>query len=607
MSYSAEHSKVTTAAFRLTTVCVGAIVIALLLARFVGLDKDLPSFGISLYQANDEGSYSTLAIKFHNYGSFTNAGTGVEELTTSATFRANILGNAAQMLTLGVFGDNYYGLRMPYAIAGMATLALTMAAFRCCVTRYKMGKVGKWLSLAALLYMVCDFSILMMGRCVENSVLRALVTAAFMWIWFANEKHPLIRYFWLGLLGTASIFLVYFSNVHLLLLAAVMGAWELFRYIMKRDSGFPRYLAAWLGGFALGFVVSEAYYRIVWKSGCVENLLSSVGAFSNRLTTLTGGVGDDGLVMSWIKGFVTFWDSNLFFFGVVVGVVAFLSLGYLFVRALRTSDGNLVMVVGIVAVFILQCVLTNDWAERKSVSVMPAIAVATLLGLFFLYDREEREVVSARAMRWLAILTVLFAFGLVYSTARFRWNKGYFIDFDGTDTRVWAIATAIQLLACLVALGLLFHDTLSNNSRAVGSRVFRNCLTASVVLAFAAAIALNLFYSVKYVYLFDSYTERDARVAIGNIADGQYVGGPFSYGYSLYNDIMPVWNSNDYENGLVSSPSISYFCDYESGTYIARVNGDGEFYLIQSFPRASKAMGIDYPIAIYQRKDRLTN
>ena len=564
------------------------VFITFLLMRFINLDKDLPSFGISLYQANDEGSYSTMALKLQNYGSLTETNTENISLTTSSTFRANILGNLAQVLTLFLFGDNYYGLRLPYALAAVAVILITLHVIKKCVERYEMGKTGRYLLYGTAIYLVCDFSVLMMGRCVENSTLRALITAIFLWIWFANERRPIVRYFALGFLGTISIFLVYFSNIHLLLLAFILGGWELYKFIFKKDSGFPKYFAAWFCGFTLGILISELYYQIVWHSGCFENLFMSLGAFSERVVS-TSDAGNEEIIINWIKGFITFWDSNFFFFGIAIGIIVFISLAYLTVRALVREDTNLIAIVGIVLVFIVQCVLTNDWAERKSISILPAIVIIIILGLFFLTSDKERRAISPGLLRTFVILTTLFSLGLVYSTFRFRWNKGYFIDFEATDISIWKIMTLIQLLAGLIFLITIFRGTFCSETKDVKtSRCCSFIRRSSILIAIAAAISINIFFSFKYVYFYDSYTERDARIEIGTIANDQYVAGPFSYGYSLYNDIKPVWNSDYYLSGDMDNNEIQYFCDYEDGIYVKSMNSEEKYHLVQSFPRLQK-------------------
>ena len=139
------------------------------------------------------------------------------------------------------------------------------------------------------------------------------------------------------------------------------------------------------------------------------------------------------------KGFRYFWDSNFFFFGITIGIIFFISLLYLAVRAITREDSNLLVITGIVFAFLIQCTFTNDWAERKSISVLPAIVIIVVIGIFFLNSEQRRREIKPWLLRVLLILTAVFAAGLVYSTFRFRWNKGYFIDFEAIDITIWKI------------------------------------------------------------------------------------------------------------------------------------------------------------------------
>lgn len=97
-------------------------IFTLFFLRVIGLDKDLPNFGLTFYQAKDEGSYSAMSVLLYEYGSVDAAGN--MDIVVAHTFRANIIGNLLQFAAMKILGDNYYGFRIPYVLITLGTVLL---------------------------------------------------------------------------------------------------------------------------------------------------------------------------------------------------------------------------------------------------------------------------------------------------------------------------------------------------------------------------------------------------------------------------------------------------------------------------------------------------
>ena len=97
--------------------------------RGIDLEKDVPNLGLAMYQPIDEGAYSTVAINLTHYGDLHTTADGFE-LWTSPHFRSNALGNALQYISFQLFGNNFYGMRMPSVFCAISIFILLALSIR---------------------------------------------------------------------------------------------------------------------------------------------------------------------------------------------------------------------------------------------------------------------------------------------------------------------------------------------------------------------------------------------------------------------------------------------------------------------------------------------
>ena len=90
------------------------------------LESDLPPWGVIAYQPIDEGIYANLALNFINFDSINpnDYYAGQYEYLMQSHMICNVVGNFFTALSLLVFGDNYFGLRMGVVFIGYLILIL---------------------------------------------------------------------------------------------------------------------------------------------------------------------------------------------------------------------------------------------------------------------------------------------------------------------------------------------------------------------------------------------------------------------------------------------------------------------------------------------------
>lgn len=538
--------------------------------RLKNIDKDLPNYGISFYQSKDEGNYSQMAIMYNKYCSFHDDGNGTE-LTIHPTFRTNILGNLAQIFSLKIFGNNYFGFRLPYFIFSLLIFLFTFFALNYFKNKYNNNKSE--IVLLLFLIMLCmDFPVLVMSRCVENSSLRGLFLIASLLL-FIKTKKISYKYFFLGMLSIISVFEVYFSNVTLLLSSILLFVYIFF----KEPKKFIYKLSFFIFGCFVGFVFSEIYYRIVWESGCVFNFRHSIFAFSDRISS-SGNESIITFLKSFLMNSLNLFGSNMFFYNFVIGILFWVALVFNVVSLVKRYDEEETMIIMLQLAYIIQSVLTNDYAERKSIMIYPII----LINIYIFLNKKIKN--NNQIKKYEIIIAILGSAYILTASVYLRTQNGYFLDFDIQDKKILVIFTSMQIIVFIAFL--------------LNKKNFLKYFIISVIFV----CTTNAFFDAKYVYFYNSYSEKEAMIGIGNYAKDSYVGGLYSYSFSLYNDIKPLWNSESLLEEEILNGKVKLFCDYSSGPYFVEwMNPDGNYRLVQEWERALEASGEKYPIGLFER------
>ncbi|WP_122642467.1 glycosyltransferase family protein [Luxibacter massiliensis] len=561
-------------------ICIGMLFLLFSL-RIFNLDCDLPPFGISYYQSIDEGLYSKMAINLYKYDSLLN--TADFSLYTAPNYRANIIGNILQYISLKILGNNYYGFRIAYVIIAMLALFLIIKTVEEITKQYGISvKNSRFFILSIMIFVIADFSYLMMSRTVENSNIRVAILILSIYIFVkANTKY---RYFLLSFIGILSIFLVYYSHIVTIATASVLVLNSLFR---KNWEHSKKIIIQYLLGILLGIIIAELYYLLVWNTGAFSNLFKAIFDFSDRINTVQSA----GLLKKLVKGVFLFLNSNMFFYSFAFLFLSIVSIIFNIGYAIKKNDEIYLLINVIIILGFVQSVLTQDWMERKAIVFYPALIINIIL--FIINISKNRLVVNIKQSTK-KICYTLFCIALlinIYTMFRLHINYSYFYDFGKADILIVLISIAFQFV-CIVIFVYKYIFKKNYNGK-----LYYCIIMLSVVV-------INLFFSFKYVYLNDSYVSKKTMKEIGNIVGQDYIAGPYAYGFSLYNDCKMISNKNLQVKQLVDEGYVEYVLDYSTGPYYAnQILPEDMRELIYESPHSVKAFGWYNYIGLYKKID----
>lgn len=545
-----------------------AFIFAIFCLRLVNLDQDVAPWGVSLYQPTDEGPYAYLAINEKAYGTIRpEIVYHGQEIQTelSNNFITNVVGNGLNILGFSIFGNNYYGLRVPYVFIGLLNLVLFWRILRRLRIRYGAGKPWeRSLELAFLLWMAVDFSLFNASRIVEPTSVRLLFVQLAALVFISMPEDHTSRFLLLGIIVTFSCFLVYITNVFLYLATAMMILAALWGKD-RREAG--RELLFFALGSLLTFGIVECYYHFVWGTEAIQNTFSTIAAFSSNSSAEFTVNSTLSLPYVILLIYARIVSSNAFVYNLPL---LFASCA-LFVPTLRMirkeRDRELLFLLSIVLSFLCQTFVSADTITRKMIVVYPIIAALVFIAFVSGEARRlslcgTRGEITGQRDRTAFIQIVFWALGLfnvvlslAYRTMLYDWTEG---DFDKTTICILLIFQLLPVLAfgAIEAIGY-FKKSAPSPKRLHWRKMAACAMWALVCLS-------NVLLIGKYYWINPEFSERDAMVELAEQVDDRYVlGGGYQLGFTLYNTMKPIVNTPEETLNVARIMGDSLYFDYE--------------------------------------------
>ena len=122
----------------------------------------------------------------------------------------NFIGNIFIMIGLFVFGDNYFGFRIPIVITTLITFIIIYAIFIEIEKKYNFKNHN--LKIIFMFLLVSNFIIYNASRTVEPTIFRMLFVCLICYLFIKLSDKNKLRSFIIGLLTSISMFLVYITN-----------------------------------------------------------------------------------------------------------------------------------------------------------------------------------------------------------------------------------------------------------------------------------------------------------------------------------------------------------------------------------------------------------
>lgn len=545
------------------------IAVAVFLLRGINMDRDRPSFGISLYDTVDEGIYAELALDLYNTGGLNKGDYPLEDCGyTEPLMQTIVLNNALVYGLLHLIGDNYYALRLPMLIQGLAILLIV---FWYCIKRIREDReCSGWVKAATVItavLLLTDFHFLMASVTFESSITRGLFLLLIWLVLRKENTQTFWKFFWVSLLSVISIFFVYLTNVFLVIPGIALIVYTFIKRGKKK--GWQSFWGYGIGGI-IGMIPAELYYILVWDSEAVMKALQVVGAFTGASDQNFNGNYRislfDGFFQSAAKNLEHLFGAQNFFFNPLLPALFLFALGYLAVKMKKNYKPEHCFIVFCAVGFTVQTMLAADFAERKFIVLYPVL----ILALFELLSDMPTVIQWAKNRRWRFSGSVvscgIFSAICYLCSYDLRKNQSmYYVPYEEEAGFLWHFVTRMGLvvmillvIAGLLAMVFILIPRLCHFHRKVKQRI----LVTLVTLALLVGIGTNTYMATRFYYTHDSYTDQAICKAVDETVGNNYMVGAYGLIFSFYNDAKVVCGSIEVTSRLMDYDEVQFYFDY---------------------------------------------
>ncbi len=512
------------------------LLIMLYSIRIIFLDADIKApWGVLTYQAIDEGAYASLALNIENFGMLNpnDYYQGVYNYDISGNSINNLIGNVFTTITLRIFGDNYWGLRMGSIIVGLLIILLTIKI----LVGLNASQKSKVLSVAFLL---TNFVFYNACRIVEPSLYRMLFVQLFI-LFYVSNINDKIKYFGMGLCVVMSIFLVYITNAFMFI--ALLAVF-IFRLVKKeKKKAFHFFVWNFYGGLA-GYFISLIYYWGVWRRTPILSALETIKSFSKSSVSYDVHLFTGTVIF---KRLLAFFSSNIFLYCPILLAIAILMLPMAF-KLKEERKELIVLLYGLVGGLLFQTIISEDYIVRKSIVVL---VVMLIIGMIFLSEYREFKLTSKDIVRLIASTVcscIIIILNCIYRL--YLVSDGTIQDFSYKDRiLVWGLAfTSIVLII------------------AIAQRLIKTSILISVIIksGFTTLVLLNVILIMKFDFYNLTYSQKNAMIEVGKVVGDGKLCLAYENSITLYNDVKPIVCTYDEINEYMSKDANLFYYGYDN-------------------------------------------
>lgn len=383
------------------------------ISRITFLDSDVPLWDISYYQPIDEFYYSLGAFNLYHHGEY-----NFQHFSfiNEPKYITNYLTELMVFISLKIFGNNYYGLRMASVFAGFFIIVLLFSILQ--LYQKKLQKdYSKRIFVLLLIYMIIDFSFLLSNRIIEPTIFRIL---AFMLVFFlsikmTDNKMTLYKSFFLGILAFSSMGYVYITNLFII---PALGLYILVSSYWDKSEKIFLYILYYCLGVFLSFALFLIFYSIIFDDNYIKSFIDIYFIFSERINQP-------------IENIMNIFHANIFKFNAPLLFLFLSSLPY-FIYILIIKNNNITLLLTLFSLlFFLQTIFINDYFHRKLIFIFPLV----LLILMVVYLNKAsiyQKINEKKTYQIFTIIYLSFSFILTISNMGEKFQDFAFINYYTT-------------------------------------------------------------------------------------------------------------------------------------------------------------------------------
>jgi 4-amino-4-deoxy-L-arabinose transferase-like glycosyltransferase len=485
------------------------IIILLSFFRFIYLDQDVHSRMIEGIAQGDEVYYAYSA--YDKY--LEDNDKIVIDKNDIKFFKGFSLQNfPVTYLSLKVFGNNYYGLRISAVIFSLFSILLLY------ITSKKILLKKKDLSILLLLLLYSDFYFFIFSRFQTPQIYSIFILCLIFYVFLKegiSKKNKLII---LAFLSVSAVLFYYLLNLY------ILAAFGIYLIIISVKEKNIRYILYSIYGTILSISLYLLLVYIIDES-IIEYYIRTI-EFNEHNSTSTTATSILSKIKKLIIGAVSIGTTNLFRFNPILlwGVITiFLSSTW---NILKKKHNGLELFLLLIIIFgILQSFFVSSYPFKKWIVLIPVAFIGLSITL---ENLPNRKVLYTSSL--VTILIHLYSLKINYApeywTAK---DWGYYKNIE------WYYIYSISLLLLIFIFGVFKSESLKN--------------TKYIKLSISIAIFLFTIMEIDYFVIHKSSTYKEALIKFSSTIKNNKIIGGNSRGFTFYTDGEPILSPASFFKG----------------------------------------------------------
>ena len=379
---------------------VGLFLSIIYFSRLLFLSADVPNFILAQIQPIDEFYYNEIGIQIYRHG-LGKIIDGSYSIPCVANARTFLIPNLLVGLSLKIFGNNFYGLKIPTVIMGFLSLLIL---YKCLKILLDNNKIYIFIGLVTF---VLDFNVFCLSR-EAVTVIPCMLATSFFLRNLLNTNDMKFKFFILGLCPVLAFCLIYMYLTFLII--ASFG--YLLISILFEEKYRIRKLVYYGLGFSAGILICEICSLVFFQQHIVKTVGDVLFAHHRKiggLSVFKGGL--KFLVFSVVNIFL----SNEFKYNYLILVLSFISIAISLYRIIIYRDEKSFILVLIFFCHWAQTIFLNNMTESKAAVTFPIVIAIVLYSLFnmeFDYLKNNMRLYTVFIM--FSTIAIFFSLGIMF-------------------------------------------------------------------------------------------------------------------------------------------------------------------------------------------------
>ncbi len=497
---------------------IHVILLVLLLAipRFFFLDQDVPSYMIGGLSQEDEAYYCLGGIN-----KFLKDENRVHPDFTKSDIEAiQVINTPTTYMSLKIFGNNYYGLRVPVVFCSiLMILLLSLLANRQGLSTLSVSMI--------IVFLSTEFYSFLLGRFYNPQIFGMLFITLILFILLSKKIRPSMGAFFVGLFCSLMVLGVYAYSVFL-----VMGIllWYLWSAVTEKKI---KNISFIIGGGLAGI--------LLWIICCLALKIDFNGLLEN-IVAHGGGVEEvsDGEKIGFFKKAVlsiTQLVSTNFFRYSLFLLPVFVLLVFYSITTFRSNPVSRLFILIFVS-FLLQNFFIQSYPFKKQVIFYPVLIAFAVMNA-----KDIIRWLETNVQHWKSIVLAIISSGCIYYSFKLNNSMQYWSGFDyGYYVNIPKWVAWFGLIVALTITVIVFgYKYLNKRKNALTFVIAISILPSSILVS-------------KQFYVDKTFLVKESLADMGKTIENKYLIQEFSHSFQFYSNSIPLMS--DYDRSVIAKTDI---------------------------------------------------